>query len=84
MDLLSEEEKSRLNRSLWLQDILKSKRLQSQIIGIDKSDDSLTALRELRKVNPEFDEFVYKILEVIDCDDIDKMKDVASRKRKSM
>ena len=64
VDLLSEEKKNRLKNSPWLQDILKSNRLRSQIVEIDKSLDPLKALRNLRKMNPEFSEFVYRMLDV--------------------
>ena len=67
VELLSEQEKDRLKMSLWLQDILKSNRLRSQITEIDKSPEPLMALRELRK-NSEFNEFVHMMLEVLECD----------------
>ena len=67
VDILSKEEKDRLKKSSWLQDILKSNRLRSQIAEIDKSSEPLKALRELRKVNSEFNVFVHMMLEVLEC-----------------
>ena len=67
VDILSKEEKDRLKKSSWLQDTLKSSRLRSQIAEIDKSSDPLKALREIRKVNSEFNVFVHMMLEVLDC-----------------
>ena len=79
VDLLSEEKKNRLKNSPWLQDILKSNRLRSQIVEIDKSLDPLKALRNLRKMNPEFSEFVYRMLDVLECEDDDNTNGVTTR-----
>mmetsp|Transcript_8433 Transcript_8433/g.8597 ORF Transcript_8433/g.8597 Transcript_8433/m.8597 type:complete len:144 (-) Transcript_8433:191-622(-) len=59
--LLNEQDYEYLRKSISLQRILKSERLREKITSIDSSPDRSVALKKAR-MNPEFEEFVDKLL----------------------
>ena len=65
-EIISEEIKDKMKNSIWLKDILKSKRLRDQITAIDNSGDRESALKVARKCNSEFDRFLIKLNDCIE------------------
>lgn len=61
--LLSEEAKEKLSKSSYMKSILRSKRLRDQISSILTSDDRISSLRKNRDCNPDFQEFVNRMLQ---------------------
>ena len=67
--LLKEDKKHSLDNSSELKTMLQSKKLQDDIKSIDSLQDDTArqnALRKKRKENPEFDDFIKKLLRVIE------------------
>jgi len=59
--ILTNEQLAKLSA---LKDVLKSKRLQEHIIGVDGAADRSSALKKQRK-NPEFEKFVQELVKVV-------------------
>ena len=62
--LLSTEQKNALTNSYEIQDAIKSTRLKNELTAIDSAKDRQSILKRARN-NPEFEEFINKILKVI-------------------
>ena len=62
--LLSIEQKYALANSYEIQDAIKSTRLKNELTAIDSAKDRQSILKRARN-NPEFEEFINKILKVI-------------------
>ncbi len=62
--LLTESEKRILRNSASIKNLLGSKRLQADILSIEQAPNRLQSLKKKRK-NPEFDQFVTALLNVL-------------------
>ncbi|CAM9507625.1 unnamed protein product [Chrysoparadoxa australica] len=63
--LLSGEEREKLKGCSWLKSAVKDTKLQALLLRIDGAEDRERELNFHRK-NPQFDEFVTKLLQVVD------------------
>jgi hypothetical protein len=63
--ILTVEERQMLQKSTLIKGMLRSKRLRADITSVDSSSKRQQALKSLRSQNPEFENFVQEMLQVI-------------------
>lgn len=64
--LLSDKQKGKLSSSSYIKDMLESERLRKHIESVDTSGDRGAALKRLRTNNKEFNEFVTKMVDLVE------------------
>lgn len=60
--ILSDYQKETLLKSVYIQEMLKSKRLRCTLRVIDQATDRQAVLKRMRQVNPEFDTFISSMM----------------------
>ena len=71
IDIVANNEISsnKLSNCKWIKEILKSKRLQKEIVSIDSAEDRSSLLKKAR-CNPEFENFIKRLLNEVNEADI--------------